>query len=103
MRVLHRVTPTVTLDIHHDRGPRTLTPIAERLAVDLSPPVYALGLSRDERSNRLCHRHRKHKVDIRYNTLHGRREYQYLLLLIDSKKSVDTLSLNCIQHLFNFL
>ena len=60
MRVLHRVTPTVTRGIHHDRGPRTFTPIAERLAVEPSPPVYDLGLSRDERSNRLCHRPRKY-------------------------------------------
>ena len=41
----------------------TLTPIAERLAVELSPPVYDLGLSRGERSNRLRHRQRQFKEE----------------------------------------
>ena len=46
-------------DTDHLRGPLTLTPVAERLAVELSPPVLLtrLGmvpfLMRGERSNRL--------------------------------------------------
>ena len=44
MRVLKRATPTVRIRfIHktHLRGPMTLTPVAERLGVELSQPVLA--------------------------------------------------------------
>ena len=43
VRVLYRATPTVTLGIHlfgYLRGHVTLTPIAERLTMELSPPVF---------------------------------------------------------------
>ena len=50
MRVLYRATPTVTRASvlnGHLRGPVTLTPIAERLAVELSLPAFEdFGLSR---------------------------------------------------------
>ena len=46
MGVLLRAKRTVTVYNGHLRGPMTLTPIAERIAVELSLTVFTTGLSR---------------------------------------------------------
>ena len=44
--MLHLLCHGTSVDNGHLRGPLTLTPIAEHLAVELSLPFYDLGLSR---------------------------------------------------------